>query len=170
MNPEHGIASAIRVLLATSAEPDGNPTTVSALLRDQLAGEGFSDALCEKLATFVPLAFSRDVLRREDFEIDYPSYYVATAINSRSEKRHPLSEDALYTTAQSIAARWEADEEKVRIASFSGEYQALTNLLNDAKARGSRLEQAAVSSPYVVYTSDSGPLEEPSSKPWWKFW
>jgi hypothetical protein len=167
---EQGVTSAIRVLLATTALPDGDPTTVSQILRQQLASTDFPDAICEELATLVPLAFSREVLRHVDCAIDYPQFYVAASAGSGAETQHPLSGNAIYNTACSIAGRWESDGEKVRIASFSGEFRALTNLLEDGKARGSKLERASVSPPYVYSAKAAEEPEVENRKPWWRFW
>ena len=169
MNHEQEVRSAILVLLTTTAEPDGDPTTVSNILRDRLVGNGFSVASCEELATFVPLAFSREVLRHWDV-IDYPSHYVAATITSSNETQHPLSNNALYDAARSIASQWKVDDEKRRIASFSGEYRALTNLFKDAEARGAQLKAASVSPPYVVYSGHPTQTEMLNKRPWWKLW
>jgi hypothetical protein len=170
---ERGVRAAVGVLLDTAAEPDGDPTTVSSMLRNVLVHNGFADAVCEELATFVPLAFSREVLRHVNCAIDYPPYYVAAAMNSPSVTQHLLFDNALYRTAHSIAAQWESDDEKLKIASYSGEYRALTNLIEDATARGAALTQAAVSPPYVVYTELAGQTDVPGlprRRPWWRFW
>jgi hypothetical protein len=169
LNHQQGVKAAIHVLLTTTADADGDPTVVGEILRDRLAGDGFSNDFCEELATFVPLAFSRALLGHLQI-IDFPSHYVEAFTNSTAEAQHLLSDNALYNTARAEAAEWESDEEKKRIASFSGEYCALMNLLNDAEARGTTLKQAAVTPPYVVYTRHTTEPDRPVQKPWWRFW
>jgi hypothetical protein len=169
LNHEQGVRAAIQVLLTTTVEPDGDPTTVGAILRNRLTNDGFTDDFCEELATFVPLAFSRELLGHLQV-IDFPAYYVEAFANSTAESQHLLSDNALYSTARAEAAAWESDEEKKRIAAFSGEYRALMTLLNAAEAEGTTLKQAAVTPPYVVYTRHTAEPDRPVQKPWWRFW
>jgi hypothetical protein len=169
LNHQQGVKVAIQVLLTTTVDADGDPTGVGEVLRDRLTSDGFSDDFCEELATFVPLAFSRELLGHLQM-IDFPSHYVEAFTTSTTESQHLLSDNALYNTARNVAAEWESDEERKRIASFSGEYCALMNLLNDAEARGTELRQAAVTPPYVVYTRHTAETDKPGQKPWWRFW
>lgn len=142
-------------------------------LRAGLVRAGVPEPLADDVATFMPIAFGRELLNGAGMEFS-PEYAVATADEVKVAGK--LAEHPVYAAAAALASgmmdRQEGGEAFVSVAVWSSEFSAA----NEALHAGAELSNL-VAGPPVIMQNDSTSPAPPSGatsssekRPWWKVW
>jgi hypothetical protein len=127
-----------------------------------LESRGVEGVLCERLVTFVPLAFGRVSLQADPPRFS-DEYLVPAGSASAPRSKHRFVDEPVYVAAHELAQRWLHEGSTTSLASVaahSAEVSAVRQLVRPGVSAGSLV----LTEPLLVR------LPPQRRRPWWRFW
>jgi hypothetical protein len=149
------ITEAIRRAVPILAE---HGSTDFSMLPIWLIRGGLSRAHAHDAMRFIPLAFGREILA--GMGVVLADTYVR--VSDGKDEERPLADEPFFVEASKLVTAFAPDLFSA-VAMQSSEFQAV----NQALHAGAQPDGLVASPPMIEWDR---PVEEPSARPWWKFW